>query len=60
MILRFFQGLLIITLLIFSKRHREKWCAACDLLSEACDALEADQRSLTAIKNGGRPKLTVL
>lgn len=58
-ILRYFQGLLIVALLIFSKRYREKWRATGDLLSETCDALEADQRRQTAIKNGGRPKLTV-
>lgn len=59
-ILRYLKGLLIITLLIVSKRYREKWRAARDQLSETCDALEADQRRRTALKNGGRPKLTVL
>lgn len=58
--MRYLQGLSIVTLLIFSKRYREKWRATGELLSETCDALEADQRRQTAIKNGGRPKLTVL
>lgn len=46
-ILRYIRGFLIITLLIVSKRHREKWSAATSLLSETCDAFEAG--------NGERP-----
>jgi len=60
MILRYFQGLLIITLLIVSKRYREKWRAAVNLLSETCAELEARQRRKSATENGGKPKLTVL
>lgn len=59
-ILRYFQGLLIITLLIFNKRYREKWREATNLLSETCDGLEAGQRRKSARENGGKPKLTVL
>jgi len=59
-ILRYFQGLLIIMLLIVSKRYREKWRAATNRLSETCDEIEAGQRRKTAIQNGGKPKLTVL
>lgn len=58
--MRYFQGLLIFMLLIFSKRYREKWHAAANQLSETCDALEAGQRRKTAMRNGGRPKLTVM
>lgn len=60
MVLRYFQGLLIITLLIFNKRYRDKWRAATNLLSETCDELEAGQRRKSATENGGKPKLKVL
>jgi hypothetical protein len=51
---------MIINLLIVSKRYREKWRAATNLLSATGDEIEAGRYKTTAIVNGGKPKLTVL
>ena len=55
--MRYLQALLLLILLITSRRYREKWRQATDRLSEANDAVEASLRRLNAVNNGGKPRM---
>lgn len=54
------QGLLMLTLLMVSRRYRQRWHEAADLLSEACDYVEASNRRMSAGRNGGRAGLRLV
>jgi hypothetical protein len=55
--LKYVQALLMLTLLVFSRRYRQRWREATDKLGEACDFVEASNRRMSADQNGGRPAL---
>ena len=58
--MRHIQALLLLILLITSKRYREKWRQTTDRLSDANDGAEASFRRLNAMHNGGKPKMRLL
>jgi hypothetical protein len=54
------QGLLMLTLLIVSRRYRQDWVQAANQLGESCDACDASTRRIAACEKGGRPKVWVV
>jgi len=58
--MKYIQAALIVILLITNKRFREKWRQAADRLTEANDEVEASLRRLSAVKNGGKPRIHLL
>jgi hypothetical protein len=58
--MRYIRALLILTLLLTSRRYREKWRKATERVSESNDAVEASLRRLDATDNGGKPKIRLV
>lgn len=58
--MKYIQGLVVLILLITSKRYREKCRQAREALSDANDAAEACVRQLDARRNGGKPNVRLL
>ena len=58
--LKYFQGLLMLTLLAVSRRYRQRWQEALDRVDQACDFVEAGDRRMSADQNGGRPDLRLV
>jgi hypothetical protein len=58
--LKYLQGLLMLTLLIVSRRYRDRWEAACDQMADACDFVDASERRMSADRNGGKPELRLV
>lgn len=51
--MKYIQALVILILLIKSKRYREKWDRAFDAISDTTDSVEASFRRMDARSNGG-------
>ena len=58
--MKYIQGLVVLILLITSKRYREKWRQAREALSCANDTGEACVSQLGARRNGGKPNVRLL
>jgi hypothetical protein len=58
--MKYIQALLILLLLITSKRYRAKWRDATEELSKTNDAVTASLLRISALDNDGKPRLQVL
>ena len=58
--MKYLQAIVIITMLIFSKRYREDLSRATEQLAEAHDAIVAEFRRMDADRNGGKPRIHLL
>jgi hypothetical protein len=54
------QALLVLVPLAVSKRYRQKWRSTIDRVGTTLDAVEASQRRIEALENGGKPRVRVL
>lgn len=50
------QAVLILALLVASKRYRQRW----ELTVDRVDAIAASRRRIEAMENDGRPKVRVV
>lgn len=58
--MRYVQALLILILVLTSKRYRREMREATERLSEVNEAVGASLRQLDAERNGGKPRLRVV
>lgn len=58
--MKYIKAVLILILLIASRRYREQWRQSTNQLSDANDAAEASLHRLDALGNGGKPKMQLL
>jgi hypothetical protein len=49
------QALLVLVLLAVSKRYQQQWRSTIDRVDTTLDAIEASQRRIEAMENGGSP-----
>lgn len=54
------QAILTLALLALSKRYRQRWHRTIDRIDSSLDAVEASQRRIDALENGGRPNVRVI
>jgi hypothetical protein len=54
------RALLTLVLLTASKRHRQRWKQTVDRVDVELEAIQASQRRIEAMENGGRPKVRVV
>lgn len=54
------QAVLVLALLIASKRYRERWQHTIDQVDASLDAIAASRRRIDAMKNSGPPKVRVV
>lgn len=54
------QAVLVLALLIASKRYRQRWQHTIDQVDASLDATVASRRRIDAMENGGRPKVRVV
>ena len=50
------QAVLVLALLIASKRYRQRWQHTIDQVDASLDAIAASRRRIDAMENGGPPK----
>jgi len=54
------QAVLVLALLIASKRYRKRWQRTIDQVDASLDAIAASRRRIDAMENGGLPKVRVV
>ena len=58
--MRYIKAVLILILLIASRRYREQWRQSTNQLSDTNDVAEASLHRLDALDNSGKPKMQLL
>lgn len=58
--MKYIKAVLILILLIASRRYREQWRQSMIRLSESTDAVEVGLHRLDAMDYGGKPKMQLL